>query len=371
MALFDLIARLRLDGTGFQAGMSRAERTVNSLANTVRGQLAAAFSVAALTAAVKKTIDFASSMTDLSEALGVNAETLQEFDYAARQTGATVDDFAKALKNLAQARREALEDPAGKQAKSFGFFGVDATQLKNTKEMGELAKAVGRGYKALAADANSIPRILDLIGSKNIAVLPAMAAGLDDAAAAARNLGLIMDNEVREGLDEIGDSVEILQSQLTVGLAPAIIKVVDGFTKFWTQAQAGFTALFTAYRIFHPFSKEFTPGSKNVFTETFLQEMAKAEEVTQAVKERRAAGRAARAGAIELPDFEEEMKRSRGGGARSLGGLSISSDPLIAVGNYLGSSGDSSAVYRHQSIVNKLDGILRAVEEANRRPGIF
>ena len=68
MALFDLIARLRLDGSGFESGLRHA----NKASERLKAQLLSAFSVTAITLAAKKTMEYAGHITDLSEALGID-----------------------------------------------------------------------------------------------------------------------------------------------------------------------------------------------------------------------------------------------------------------------------------------------------------
>ena len=101
---FKLQGELSLDGSGWKKGLDAAHAGLSSL----KGQLAAAFSVGAITAWAKKTIEYAGHINDLSDRLGVSTDYLQEMQYVAKQAGASVDDLAAVFEKLGAARMAAL-----------------------------------------------------------------------------------------------------------------------------------------------------------------------------------------------------------------------------------------------------------------------
>src|SRR5687767_8013325 len=107
--MFDLFARLGLNSTGFDRGLAAAELRAGKFASGIGAKLAGVFSVAAVTALARKTIDFASNINDMSSALGVSAERLQELDHAAKLNGTSLETMVTAMRKLAEARKKAIE----------------------------------------------------------------------------------------------------------------------------------------------------------------------------------------------------------------------------------------------------------------------
>src|SRR5262245_453523 len=104
MGLLSLIARLGLDKSGFNAGLTAANKQVSKFGGALKSQLAGAFSAAAVIAYTKHLIDFGSKINDTATKLGVGTKELQEYTYAAQQNGAELEDVAKAFKALSAAR---------------------------------------------------------------------------------------------------------------------------------------------------------------------------------------------------------------------------------------------------------------------------
>jgi hypothetical protein len=198
-----LMARLGMDSTGFDRTLAAAEGKATKTFSSIGSKLAAVFSVGAITVQARKAIDFASRITDLSEALGVSAVRLQDMDFAARQSGASLDDMATAMRKLGEARAKALNDPGGKEAKAFEAFGIDLAFLKANTDPAELFARMSDAVQDTNINLDTMPQILDLIGERNQGVIAVMAAGLRDAEAAAHDLGQDLDDDVRESLDAL------------------------------------------------------------------------------------------------------------------------------------------------------------------------
>ena len=76
------------------------------------------------TAQVKSLIELGSKFQDMSERTGVAVETLQELDYALKQSGSSAENAEKAFRKLGEARQKALADPKGAEAAKFNTFGI-------------------------------------------------------------------------------------------------------------------------------------------------------------------------------------------------------------------------------------------------------
>ena len=113
MAIFSLIAKLGLDGTAFETGLKKSQSMAKGVGREISGALAGMFAVNKLVEFGSKAIETAGKLHDLSTRLGVSVEFLQEMQYAAEQSGGSLEDVAGAVEKISIARMKAL---AGDQA---------------------------------------------------------------------------------------------------------------------------------------------------------------------------------------------------------------------------------------------------------------
>lgn len=130
MRLLKLMAVLGLDGRGFKAGLKEAESGVTKFARGLKGQIAGAFSSAALAAYVKNVTETVTRIKDLSEQYRITSTEVQQADQAMKRQGLTFENLASSLSRLAAARREAVEKP-GEMREAFKALKVDITDLNN------------------------------------------------------------------------------------------------------------------------------------------------------------------------------------------------------------------------------------------------
>src|SRR6185436_17485765 len=203
MGLFNILFNLGVNKAPFDKTMGEAVTTAGAAArqmsthfgqggpighaiSQLKSHLASMFGIGALSAAIHKTAEYASKIEDLSDATGASKQKLQELDYAFRQHGATIEDGEKALKMLALARREALQNPTGEKAAAFDKMGISQEALRATEDPAELLMMLSDAVKGAEMDLNTLPVVLDLIGKKNSDVIPAMIAGLRELGAEGR-----------------------------------------------------------------------------------------------------------------------------------------------------------------------------------------
>jgi hypothetical protein len=218
MGLLSLVAKLMLDGSNFETGIKRMEGTTTKFGRTleheIKGKLAAAFSTVALEEGIRRTVEWGSKIEDLSKRLGVSTDFLQEMEFAARQSGATLEDFVGVLQKIAVARDEALG--GGEKGKSmtatFARLGVNAQQLKSAR-LEDILGAISRRFKesgdaqALMADG------IQVMGRASPGVFATLIEGLEESAAEARRLGLVLESDVIRRLDTIGDRAAIVATR--------------------------------------------------------------------------------------------------------------------------------------------------------------
>lgn len=380
MGLFSLIFRLGVDKREFDRGMQDSVRT----AKRASQQMGDAFSQGGIrqqlggigeliggivgVAQVKGLIDFAQRFQDISERTGVAVSTLQELDYALKQTGSSIEQAEKAFKALGQARQKALADPAGKEAAKFKVFGIDATELARLRDGGALFLRLSDAIAKTRLDANSLPVILDLIGTKNSEVIPAMAAGLGQAANEARRLGLILDDEVIASLDDIGDEIERQALAIKKPFAEIVLfftKAIDATIQAVRAIGASLIGAFGEMMQMNPFlgkeNKEFWKDTGKFAADDFMKgfqefldrnDPEKKEIVARAKRDR-----AGKANAFNIEDLIAGEKPKAAPVPQTKVG-----DALLSVGNFLGSAPDSrlaNELKMSNDLLRRIEAILQ------------
>ena len=214
MAIFSLIAKLGLDGTAFETGLKKSQSMAKGIGREVSGAIAGMFAVDKIISFGMRAIETAGKLNDLSSQLGVSSEFLQEMQYAAEQSGSSLDDVAGAVEKISIARMKAL---AGDQATidNFAAMGVSMQQIKELGAEG-LFKAMGKQFETGIDPQKLVGPFRELAGRGAGSLIPAMSEGLEKTAQKARDLGLIMTDEVVASLDDFNDRVDTMSKGLEV-----------------------------------------------------------------------------------------------------------------------------------------------------------
>jgi len=145
MGMAAIMVRLGLDASGFKLGMKQAESSASRLGAALKSRLAAYFSVGAVAMATKSVVSWADKIKDLSDDLGISTRTLQEWEYAAAGTRATIDDFTRAFDFLAKANPQMTTAQIEKE-----FVRIAEAFRNGEMTLGELEIALGRSSGVLA-----------------------------------------------------------------------------------------------------------------------------------------------------------------------------------------------------------------------------
>ncbi len=221
----ELIAKIGLDGTGFESGLNKIRGQLNSLG----GMVAGAFSIGAIAGLTKKTLDYAGHLNDLSDRLGVSTDFLQEFRYVAQQTGTDLEKLTKVIETLNASRDVALAGGAAgaKNLSQFQALGVSESALRSKRMedliSGPIASAIQGGDVQ-----GKIGAAWKSLGGKGAGELVAgFKDGFNEGRKAARAAGHIWSEDVIQQLDEIGDRFAVLGDVLLVEWGGVILKLID------------------------------------------------------------------------------------------------------------------------------------------------
>jgi len=230
MGNFSLLAKLGLDSSSFESGAKRAESISRKFGKEMTGALATAFSIDKVVEFGLAAVSAAGKLSDLSDRVGVSAGFLQEMQFAAEQTGASLEDVTASVEKLSVARAQAL---AGSETKmdAFKLLGISADDLKTLRSE-DLFTKIGDTIKNAPNPQNLLAPFREIAGKGAGALIPAMIEGLQDTAQKARELGLVMDDSVVASLDEANDRIDTMKTRFTALLGTFISEFADPMFKF-------------------------------------------------------------------------------------------------------------------------------------------
>lgn len=176
-------------------------------------------------------------IADKSNMLGVSAERLQELRFAAEQSGMAVDNFDTAFRRFIRRASEAAQG-TGAAKSAFEELGISLTdstgRLKDTDALlGEVANALQR-VPQHADKLRLAFKMFDTDGAMMVNVLADGAAGLDEFARKARDLGIIIDNDViaraadmQTEFDTATKVLDLQFKQVLIDLAPLLVDMAQ------------------------------------------------------------------------------------------------------------------------------------------------
>lgn len=330
---------LDLDGTRFFSGLTAARQGVQRFGKHAFGelqhQIAAAFTIGAITEFGRRTMDYADNIDKMSTRIGIAADKLQEFKYAATQSGASMEQLVGFVEYLSRA----AADP--KNAAFFNRTGVSRTGTPEEMLRGVAGWARGRSSAEVASELGTI---MDF--RKVGAMINFLQSDLEVLGKQARNAGAVMDESTVKALSRLSDQMEVVSQILFTQFGPAILEAgkaalrafsgVKGASGWWGARTANISASDVLKALV-------SDAGKVMLYQKWKQgeDMGLAKEADDNLKKQ---GDAMDAMIKRLLAYEKftppNIKEMQAKGSQLRG----SSDPLLSVGNFLGSRRDIATI---------------------------
>ena len=235
-----LLVTLGMDSTAFTRGAKRAADDIGTMrrridsavggVQTAMGVLAGSLVVDQIVRAASAGLDYASSLGETAEQLGVSTKALQEYRYAASQVGIEQAAMDKAL---AQGTRR-LGDAAikgGKAAAVYQNLGIDIRDATGkVRDIGDLLPEIAEGLKSIESPAERASILVAMFGKSGQQLAPLLssgAAGVNDLRKAAQELGIVMDDAMIAKADAAADKMSELKQVLEARIAIAVTDNAD------------------------------------------------------------------------------------------------------------------------------------------------
>lgn len=215
-------ARMNRSIAGIQSSYDR-------LANSAR---AASFILAgaALVPAIKKSLDYAASLGEVAQQLGVTTKDLQVYRAIATQVGVTQEEMDKGLAKLTVSIGQASLG-AKKQNETFAALGISVRNAAgDVKTAGEIIPELANRLEAVKDPAQRAAIEIALFGragQKLDTILADGADGINAYAKRAEDLGMVLSDDLIMSADEASDRMAELNAQLSANIARAVAQNAD------------------------------------------------------------------------------------------------------------------------------------------------
>lgn len=243
----ELISKLGFD---FDASdWTKAQKATDLVkAGLVAAAGAAAALTSALAAAVIETTAEAGRLKDLSQRTGIATQALQELEHAAKLGGIEASTLEQGLGFLARNMRAAA-DGSDEAAKGFAAAGIRVRgangQLRAMDDV--LAEAADK-FAKMPDGTRKTALAMQLFGRSGAQLIPLLnagRAGIEELRQEARDLGIVLSDDVVAAGDDVGDNMDRLKA-LALGLGrtvagPLLRPLADLLDRLiqWARANRG------------------------------------------------------------------------------------------------------------------------------------
>lgn len=237
---------LRADTNAFTRGLAAARKALARFAKSVSSTifslkgLGIALTGGALVSAAKATLDWADSLDEAAQKIGLNVSRLHELQYAAQLSGVQTDTLNAALTKMSVNLTLAAQ-AAGPAQTQLARLGLDAARLARMapdQQFLALADAISKlgtqGQQSAAAMA-----IFGKSGAELVPLLQQGSAGVMQFATELQNLGGALSKDAaaqaaaaNDALDRMATTVRTALTNAIVALAPTIEWIATGIAEF-------------------------------------------------------------------------------------------------------------------------------------------
>lgn len=246
-----LILELKADVRGFGTELTQAQRIADRRLSAIEasgvrmgqriggafkfaGVAAAGFvasiGVDAVVQAVQSGLEYASSLGEVAQQLGVTTDALQEYRFAASQAGLSTEEIDMALGQLTRRIGEGVNGTKA-QADAFKKLGISLKDANgDVIATGEAIPLIAEALKTIESPAEKSAILLDLFGKSGQKLLPLLADGAEGVNGlrdAARDLGIVLSEKQIQDADETADKLSKLKQILAAKIAGAVADNTD------------------------------------------------------------------------------------------------------------------------------------------------
>jgi len=216
-----ILAILGLNAGPFKAAMNDAKSYATGFGHHLKSSLGGLVSVGALEETVRRTIEWGDHIYDTAVRLGMSTDAVQQWDFALKASGSSIEDAIPFFERLAVARDKALRGKASEeQIQAFKTLGITMDDLAKKRDMGSIIAAkVEAGI-----DQDSLTAALKALGGRSAgAMIPVFKSGLGELLGEAP----VVDEKTIVELQDASDRMKEVFAQIRAGIAPVITWIMN------------------------------------------------------------------------------------------------------------------------------------------------
>lgn len=194
---------------------------------------------------VTETTAAASHFVELAEKTGIAIETLQELEYAGRQTGVGAQELQTGLQKLSMGLYDARNgsEQAQEQFKRMGLSWKDSTGAIRPVDsvLGDIADRFAAMPNGTAKTAEAM-KLFGRSGAQLIPLLNGGRKGIHDLRVQAQALGIVLDGETAKSFEQFGDTTDDLKEawravkqDIAVALLPTLKELATNLRSWFLQ----------------------------------------------------------------------------------------------------------------------------------------
>ena len=241
--VFDLYAKLGLDSSGYEQGLSSAEKKGSGfgkgLGKAAKAGVAAVAAVgtaavsagAALVKGAGDVADYGDDIDKMSQKVGISAEAYQEWDAVLQHSGASAASLKAVMKTLSS--------QATQNAAKFEALGISEEEVANLSKEDLFARVI-EGLQGMEEGTEKTALASQLLGRGAIeygALLNTSAEETKEMRERVHELGGVMSDEAvkasakfQDTLQDLSTGFEGISRNLTADFIPSITTVMEGLT---------------------------------------------------------------------------------------------------------------------------------------------
>ena len=256
MNVFELAAKLTLDTSEYESGLSGAEQKAQGLGGALGGKLgtaakvggaaiaavgtAAVAAAGAIASGVSSLAEYGDNIDKASQKMGLSAEAYQEWDAILQHSGTSIDAMSRGMTTLSKA--------AESNSDAFAQLGITQEELASMNQEELFARTI-EGLQGMEAGSERTVLAQKLLGgsAKELgALLNTSAEDTEKMRQRVHELGGVMSDEAvkdaaayQDALQDLQTTIKGAKNQLLANFLPAITQVMDGLTMIFSGESGG------------------------------------------------------------------------------------------------------------------------------------
>lgn len=155
----------------------------------------------ALVATIAKTVQYGGEISDIAVKAGVSAEAIQELGFVASQSGNTMEQVTGGLQRMARN----LVEGTTQTKEAIAGLGLSIESLR-AQQPDRAFQTIAERIAAIKDPMARAAAAMQIFGRAGAELLPTLTSDIEEARQKARDLGLVMSNEMVAASDELADT---------------------------------------------------------------------------------------------------------------------------------------------------------------------